>query len=66
MHLRVAYHAGINITKTNIWNEIRVPKKHMINIAKILFDNDKILMSNKLAELQKEMDAFYELYDDAT
>lgn len=66
MHLRVAYHGGINITKTSIWNEIRVPKKHMINIAKILFDNDKVLMSNKCVELQKEMDAFYELYDDAT
>ena len=45
---------------------MRVPKKHLINIAKILFDNDKVLMSNKCVELQKEMDAFYELYDDAT
>lgn len=45
---------------------MRVPKKHLINVAKILFDNDKILMSNKCLELQREMDAFYELYDDAT
>jgi hypothetical protein len=66
VHLRVAYHGGINITKTSIRNEMRVPKKHLINVAKILFDNDKILMSNKCLELQREMDAFYELYDDAT
>lgn len=66
VHLRIAYHAGINITKTAIRNEMRVPKKHLINIAKILFDNDKIIMSNNLLGLQQEMDSFYELYDDAT
>ena len=66
MHLRVAYHAGINISKGNVWNEVKVPKKHLIAIAKILFDNDKILMSNNMFNLQKEMDSFYELYDDAS
>jgi hypothetical protein len=66
VHLRVAYHAGINITKGSIRNEMKVPKKHLINVAKILFDNDKILMSNKCTNLQKEMDAFFELYDDAS
>lgn len=66
VNLRVAYHAGINITKGSIRNEMKVPKKHLINVAKILFDNDKILMSNKCTNLQKEMDAFFELYDDAT
>jgi len=66
VNLRVAYHAGINITKGNVWNEVRVPKTHLINIAKILFDHDKILMSNTMTQLQKEMDAFYEIYDDAT
>ena len=45
---------------------MRVPKRHLINIAKILFDNDKILMSNKCVDLQKEMDSFYELYDEAS
>ena len=66
VHLRVAYHAGINISKGNVRNEVKVPKKHLIAIAKILFDNDKILMSNNLFNLQKEMDSFYELYDDAS
>jgi len=66
VNLRIVYHWGINISKSSIWNEIRVPKKYLINIAQILFDNDKIMLSNSTKQLQKQMDSFYEIFNQET
>lgn len=65
--LRIAYHAGINISKSKtIYNELRVPKRELITAAQILIQNDKVIMTNDLKMLMEQLDSFYEVYNEET
>lgn len=59
VHSRIVYTSWRDINnKSDIYNEIKVPKKILVEYAKDLFDNNKIILNMNLKELIWEMDNF--------
>ena len=61
INLRVAYKDGFSITDTDVYNELRVPKRYLVQIAQSMFDSGKLRMNEQMPMLKKELDNFYEI-----
>jgi len=62
VNLRIFYWSWSSITHTkSIYNEVQVPKKILVEISKVVFENSKILIADNLLKLQDELDNFTEI-----
>jgi len=64
--LTISYHWWDKVTENDTATspEHKVPKKNLVAITKILFDNDKLILSMELTNLIKQLDSFYEIVRD--
>jgi hypothetical protein len=60
--LKIAYNDGSAIVKSKqISNEYKVPKHILVETTQMLFDNERVMISNNCKRLMGEMDNFFEI-----
>lgn len=58
---QISYTTGNYASDSPVPWEIRVPKKDLVKISQILFDESKVVLNNELQELIKQLENFYQI-----